>query len=1081
VSIVSHNEPAGGPVSNLTQLPLSHKGIQLNQPHPMADDPILGPPDLSNGSQGSRYLSVVFQREFGFVEGPATPGRWQSIRQLPSDAFLSRNCPAPRDIFPVHKLNTLARIAPSKDGFFAEHAERLLTHYSIIPKLQITTDLVDQLVQRMHELRKRVLDYVTAKCNERWAEVLKSGVIRDHYGNPFPDAKRVRTYIKTLADAQYEPFMVAINDHADAMFAARSQARIDLANELMFTHGFQLHQLDFEANQNHTVSLTSFFYVINDGMNNFKSSLKRACRQKKRDLNLSQSRRPTSCIPHMPVTQTTSDVYYQPHLNGAYRQPCFDPYTGQPLILPGVPHHSAGPGGAPPIYPSPAVPFGHSRNGMPPPNHQVPPFNALTQNAGPPEHAGQPSSDQSQSDTSLGDATSDEIKRFRKWERRERRRRKRKKHHKSKRSRRTPKSSRRSRSQSYSGEESTVSGDGRGCHLKADHPRRSSKHREAPRPASLPHSSSESTISDDGRRGRFKGDHPRSGFKSKETSRPAPLPQSSSEDSEDACARPSKLHKKNRIDSLTESSFGCDEAFDSTNLSIGPEIPPEPEEVVAAASSVPLPLEIPGEVAVATPLIKNTHLARGSLGEAAMLDTAADFFVGAPAQKTTRPARTDDESARSPAVAAHRVCNITVPTHTDHLSAHEPAVPPPSSWKEVLPIVQETADILLAVAPLPVGVPAAPAQGTRQASVPDLGGVRPSVFSNTWDDDDPWGKKNSNVAPKGRPSKKLGRDKGSACRTTSVTPTTHPPLASNSGSELRVMGLPDPTGTDPSFSAERNPSITAEIHITPLEVSLPLRSRDNNAVESAGSNAMSSETFKGSLTDVSQADAAIPADENQENDHREYIDVTVERDKLSRKWGWSLKCVEERIWFTNIKGGTPAAQSQLLVGMYLHTVNGEEVFDLEAVGEKIKNSLSVQFGVWFDTTKITSRNIEGKLYRCKRHGTTPDNWQAVPRGARNYWLTQEFLIGSRCCGKPRRDGRGRERTLCPFAGIELCGTWDPMGSMFIYCPLCKEEYESLETEEERKSVVVLCWKCNADRIEDESQSNKEGRRTSRRL
>jgi hypothetical protein len=80
------------------------------------DNPIHGPVDISDGSQGRRYLSVVFQREFGFVEGDLSPSRWQTVRQLPPEAFIARNCPAPRDVFPVHKSNTLAKNGTGSKG-----------------------------------------------------------------------------------------------------------------------------------------------------------------------------------------------------------------------------------------------------------------------------------------------------------------------------------------------------------------------------------------------------------------------------------------------------------------------------------------------------------------------------------------------------------------------------------------------------------------------------------------------------------------------------------------------------------------------------------------------------------------------------------------------------------------------------------------------------------------------------------------------------------------------------------------------------------------------------------------------------
>jgi hypothetical protein len=104
-----------------------------------------------------------------------------------------------------------------KDDFYASHARQLLHDYSVIPRLQVTDQLVYKLVDRMKELQKRMLEYVTMRCGEKWAEVLKSCAIRDHRGTPFADAKRVRSFIKSLGHAGYEPFMlVAIKDHADS-------------------------------------------------------------------------------------------------------------------------------------------------------------------------------------------------------------------------------------------------------------------------------------------------------------------------------------------------------------------------------------------------------------------------------------------------------------------------------------------------------------------------------------------------------------------------------------------------------------------------------------------------------------------------------------------------------------------------------------------------------------------------------------------------------------------------------------------------------------------------------------------------
>jgi hypothetical protein len=136
----------------------------------------------------------------------------------------------------------------------------------------------------------------------------------------------------------------------------------------MLSHGFQLHQHDLDVKPTHTpVASTSFFYVIKDGMNNFKSSLKRALRKKKKDLNL--SRRPTSSLPlQQPFMQTTtSELYGQPQMNGAYHLPQFDPYTGQPLHQMTGPPQSFGPapGGVPMYIPAPTTfPF------CPPPTRQ---------------------------------------------------------------------------------------------------------------------------------------------------------------------------------------------------------------------------------------------------------------------------------------------------------------------------------------------------------------------------------------------------------------------------------------------------------------------------------------------------------------------------------------------------------------------------------------------------------------------------------------------------------------------------------------------------------------------------------------
>jgi hypothetical protein len=445
----------------------------------------------------------VFQRDFGFVEGVPSRAKWQSLRQLTPDAFILTNCPAPREIFPVHKFNTLSKQCSSKNEFYLEHARRLLCNYSVIPNLDITDELVVQLVQRMKELRKRMLDYVTSKCNEKWAEVLKSGAVCDHNGNPFPDAKRVRTYIKSLNGVEYEPFMVAINDHADAMFAARSKARVDLANELMFTHGFQLHLNDLQANDHHSVSTTSFFYVINDGMNNFKSSLKRVFWDKKHELNLSHSRRPSSCLPRMPLMQTTSDMHYPGQTNGPYRPPSFvDPYTGQPLLMSAGQPNSFGAAGLPSMYvPCPTYPYGPSQNGMPP-VHQAPQFNHVgaasfnqvsssNANAGNPQlqSAAPTAATDRLEESSASDETSSGgesgYRRYLEWKRRRRQRRKHSRT-KSQRSHKKPKHSRRTRQ-----EEAALSSSETGESGTAHVSERKEKHSRQTRPADLALSSSD--------------------------------------------------------------------------------------------------------------------------------------------------------------------------------------------------------------------------------------------------------------------------------------------------------------------------------------------------------------------------------------------------------------------------------------------------------------------------------------------------------------------------------------------------------------------------------------------------------------
>ncbi len=215
-------------------------------------------------------------------------------------------------------------------------------------------------------------------------------------------------------------------------------------------------------------------------------------------------------------------------------------------------------------------------------------------------------------------------------------------------------------------------------------------------------------------------------------------------------------------------------------------------------------------------------------------------------------------------------------------------------------------------------------------------------------------------------------------------------------------------------------------------------------------------------------------------DGRQHEIIMVVRDKLSRKWGWSLTPNDEFIQFSNIKAGTPSAQSRLLVGMKLHSIDGVLVTGLPDVADKIKNLLSVRVGVWYLHGETVPRKIEGELYRCNRHWTTPEKWQAVPNTSRKYWSSQQFLLGATCCGQPRQVGQREARTRCPLIGIQLCRTADPLGNMFYYCQLCKEEFEELPTIEEKRSVKVLCWKCNVARIEEESGTKKSGRLATRR-
>ena len=244
------------------------------------------PPDLAVASlealppQSSRRYSAIFQKKYGFV---GTERNWHLETITLSDhEYLSLNAVVPQAFFLCHKdlhlhghgrgMNPDQRRA-YQDTKWHSHASLILATYTKVPVELITEDYVLQFISLLKEFRTENMTRIRHSCDREFSRLLFSANLTDWGGRRFSSHHEVRQFASTAANAEW---LENLERTLRQIYPSRGTMRQALALQLMTHFGVVVHPKD--AVNGHDVSRSHFYFLINDGLNNFLSSYKRIIR-----------------------------------------------------------------------------------------------------------------------------------------------------------------------------------------------------------------------------------------------------------------------------------------------------------------------------------------------------------------------------------------------------------------------------------------------------------------------------------------------------------------------------------------------------------------------------------------------------------------------------------------------------------------------------------------------------------------------------------------------------------------------------------------------------------------------------------